>query len=151
MISKRGRTICTAAAFFGDASPHNAAVLVPMCGNTTIAESYTIKKTLSQAKAEAVRRLCIVIDNAAALQFTASVVQAESANSASVSDYINRYPQLSTVAKQIKEEVTGLNFLAVVWQKSHTTERSIFSQANNGADRLCRGYADTVAARLLTQ
>ena len=48
LISKRGRTICTAAAFFGDASPLNAAVVVPMYGNTTIAESYAIKTTQRQ-------------------------------------------------------------------------------------------------------
>ena len=38
MIHRRGRTICTASAFFGEASPLDATVVVPMCGNTMIAE-----------------------------------------------------------------------------------------------------------------
>ena len=118
MIFKRGRTICTASAFFGDASLLNASVVVPMCGNTMIAECYGISLTLRKAKAEAITRLCIVIDNAAAIQFTSSAAAQDAANSQALSQYLDRYPQLSSIAKEIQQLTTHLELLVLVWQKN---------------------------------
>ena len=147
MIHRRGRTICTASAYYGEASPLNATTVVPMCGNTMIAECYGIALTLRQAKAEAVTRLCIVADNAAAIQFTSSAVAQESA----LNEYLDRYPQLNSIGKEIQQLTAHLQHFVLVWQKSHTSEKTIFSSTNNGADTLCRTYAETVAARLQTQ
>ena len=151
MIHRRGRTICTASAFFGEASPLNTSVVVPMCGNTMIAESYGISLALRQAKAEAVTRLCIVADNAAAIQFAASAAVQEAANSQPLSEYLDKYPHLASTAKEIQQLTAHLELFVLVWQKSHTREKTIFSSTNSGADILCRTYAEAVATRLLTQ
>ena len=142
----QGKPFASSSAVFGPVSPLNLARFVLNTSSTLHPEIDAIILALQTASRNAIKNILIVSDSLSALKFLACTFLPIT-NSVELQNTLSKHPDLADQASAIKDQLHNFNFIAVGWQKSHTSLTfDIFSELNQTADSWARNKVDEIAA-----
>ena len=147
IVNKRGRKVGAYAVYYSEASPLNEAGLVNNTASSMLPEVAAIVRALQISKDEGLQMIMLITDNMASIIFT-SLAKQPATNSRKLQEFLSENPKLEDYAKQIETLMKSFRFVAIVWQKSHTNERTVNSRANEAADTLARERANEILMKL---
>ena len=143
VLNKRGRKVASFGIFWGEGSPLNESSIVLNNSSSMIPEVAGMTRTMEIAKEEGIKKLVIICDSIPCINFII-VAKLPPTNSRTLQDFLNEHPGLEEYAIKVREVIKNFSFLAVAWQKAHTTSISVNARMNNASDELARTRAEEV-------
>ena len=142
----QGKPFASSSAVFGTVSPLNLARFVLNTSSTLHPEIDAIILALQTASRNTIKNILIVSDSLSALKFLACTFLPIT-NSVELQNTLSKHPDLADQASAIKDLLHNFTFIAVRWQKSHTSFTfDIYSELNQTADSWARNKVDEIAS-----